>query len=112
MKTTDKQRSKEVCRMVDGWLRDIGLTALVAILSFAIVLPTQILICFKIKDIFVRLLPVLFFLVIALVGWALSCFISGWAAIGYLILACITGFMACICGVGWGVWFIIKLFSK
>ena len=47
--------------MFDIWIGDIELTTLVLIVSVIVILPLQVLLCFKARSLFVRLVPVIFF---------------------------------------------------
>ena len=43
--------------MGDIWIRDLDFTTLIAVFSVLIVLPIQLLLCFKAKKLFLKLLP-------------------------------------------------------
>ena len=45
--------------MFDVWMNDIELTTAVLIFSIFILLPVQLLLCFKVKSSILRLLPVI-----------------------------------------------------
>ena len=93
--------------MFDIWNGNIELTSLVLVFSIVVLLPTQILLCFKVKS-SVRLLPVIVLSILTICFAIMSIVISGWDGLGYIFLAIFSGFMLLMCGIGWGVWAIIK----
>ena len=98
--------------MFDVWMGDIELTTAVLIFSVAVLLPSQLLLCFKVKSRAIRLLPVLLLSIPTIIFVVMSVAITGWDGIGYLFRAIFTGFMMLMCGVGWGIWAISKLIKK
>lgn len=90
--------------MFDIWYGGIELTTLTLILSVLLLFPFQIFLCFKVKSLFLRLLPVM--LLGAACGWflILSFAIGGWDSLGYTVLAIFSGFMLLTSAIGWGVW--------
>ena len=82
------------------------------ILSAAVLLPVQILLCFKVKNIFVRLLPVIIFSLPTIVFLVIGLSVTGWDALGYILLAILAGYMALACICGWIIWAIAKLIKK
>ena len=93
--------------MFDVWMGDIELTTVVLIFSVIVLLPFQLLLCFKVKSKTILLLPVillsipiLFFIVMAT---------TDWDHLGYTFLVIFLGFMLLMCGIGWGIWWIINL---
>ncbi len=90
--------------MFDIWVGDIELTTLTLIFSLVVLLPVQLLLCFKIKSVAVRLLPVILLFIPALYFLVLSVTAAGWDSLGYLFLAIFAGFMMFVCGVGWMIW--------
>lgn len=93
--------------MFDVWMGDIELTTVVLIFSVIVLLPFQLLLCFKVKSKTILLLPVillsipiLFFIVMAT---------TDWDRLGYTFLVIFLGFMLLMCGIGWGIWWIINL---
>ncbi len=97
--------------MFDVWMGDMELTAFTLVFSIAVLLPIQLLLCFKVKNKAIRLLPVILLSISAICWILLSVAITGWDGLGYLFLAIFTGFMLFICGIAWGIWGIAK-FAK
>ena len=94
--------------MFDIWYGDIPVTNLVIGLSLIIILPIQILICFKAKSIFVRFIPIIVFTAAVLIWIILSFAVAGWDGLLYLFFAIYMIFMIFVCGIGWGIWALIK----
>ena len=98
--------------MFDVWMGDIELTTAVLIFSLIVLLPIQLLLCFKVKSKAIRLLPIILLSIPTLIFIVMSTTTQGWDGLGYIFLAVFTGFMMLICGVGWGIWAISKLIKK
>ena len=94
--------------MLDFGLFKMDTTSFVviaAIFAFA----GQLLLCFKVSSLLVRLLPVIFSLLCA-VGFGVMLIMSdGWDAVGYLVLVMFSGGITLVCGIGWGIWAIVKV---
>ena len=82
---------------------DIQSKVFVLIFAFAIFLPIQLLLCFKVKSFVIRLIPIflsfafiLFFLILGSIVkeniWLYYCY------------SAISGFMVFICFIGWTIW--------
>ena len=98
--------------MFDVWMGDIELTTAVLIFSIIVLLPFQLLLCFKVKSKAIRLLPVILLSIPTLIFIGMAITIPGWDGLGYIFLAIFTGFMMFMCGVAWGIWAITKLIKK
>ena len=98
--------------MFDVWMGDIELTTAVLIFSIVVLLPIQLLLCFKVKSRAIRLLPVILLSIPTIIFTVMSVAITGWDGLGYIFLAIFAGFMLLMCGVGWGIWAISKLIKK
>jgi len=98
--------------MFDVWTGDIELTTATLIFSIVVLLPIQLLLCFKVKSRAIRLLPVILLSIPTIIFTVMSVAITGWDGLGYIFLAIFTGFMLLMCGVGWGIWAISKLIKK
>lgn len=88
--------------MFDIWIGDVEITTLVLIFSVAVLLPIQLLLCFKVRSKAARLLPISVLFISAVVSAAVSAAVMGWKRLGYVFLAIFTGFMSLICVIGWG----------
>ncbi len=98
--------------MFDVWMGDIELTTLVLIFSVIVLLPVQLLLCFKVKRKAIRMLPVIILSVPTIIFIVMSVVIPGWDGLGYIFLAIFSGFMLFMCGIGWGIWAITKAVRK
>ena len=98
--------------MFDVWSGNTELTIIALIVSAAVILPVQLLLCFKIRKNVIRLLPVIVLSVLTAVLSLLAATTSGWDSLGYVILAVFTGLMLLACGGAWGIWAVAKRMKK
>ena len=98
--------------MFDVWIGEIDLTTLILILSVLILFPCQLLLCFKVKRIVLRLLPSIVLFAATAIFFAFIYIADGWDSLGYLFLALFTGFMLLVCGLAWLVWAIVRAASR
>ncbi len=98
--------------MFDVWLGDIELTTLTLIFSVLVLLPGQLLLCFKVRSVVIRLLPIILLLIPTILFIMMSVTATGWDTLGYLFLAIFAGFMLFTCGVGWAIWGVAKLIKR
>ena len=98
--------------MFDIWIGDVELTRCVLIFSLVVLLPLQLLLCFKVKRKGIRLIPVTLFFVLAAVLAMISAAVGGRTGLVYLFLAMFSGFMLLICGAGWGIWAVFRLIQQ
>ena len=94
------------------WIRDIEVTTLIAITSVLVVLPIQLLLCFKVKPIFLRLLPSILLTGTTILLFAMMAASRDWDAIGYAVLGVFSGVLLIFSGIGWGIWGLVALFRK
>lgn len=86
------------------WLGDIELTRLTIIVSVVILLPVQLLLCFKVKSLAIRLTPIIILSVLVALFIVLWLSTSGWDGLFYAFFAIVVGFMIFMCGIGWAIW--------
>ena len=98
--------------MLDIWIGDIEFTTVVLVFSVVVLLLIQLLICFKVKNKVIRLLPVILLSIFTIFFVAMTSTATGWDNLGYVFLAILTGFMWLMCGIAWGIWAIVKLIKK
>lgn len=94
------------------WIRDIEVTTLIAITSVLVVLPIQLLLCFKVKSVFLRLLPSLLLTATTILFFTMMATSRDWDAIGYAVLGVFSGVLLIFSGVGWGIWAIVRCIKK
>ena len=83
-------------------------TEVFAAITAVIVLSVQLVLCFKVRKLCVRLIPVCLSAIAAAVCLALTFLSEGWDALGYLLLTMFSAGLLLVCGIGWLVWAIIK----
>ena len=98
--------------MVDLWARDTVIMLLITLPAVLIVLPVQLLLCFKAKRRWGKLLPTILFAVLTPVFYAVALMVHDWSAFVYLILAVLSGVLLLFSGLAWGIWGIVKLVRK
>ncbi len=98
--------------MFDVWFGGVEITTVVVIASVVLILPIQLLLCAKVRNLLVRLLPAIELAVPTLVFTILYFISTGWDKIGYLLLAIFAGFMLLMCGIGWGIWAVARLVKR
>ena len=98
--------------MGDMWIRDIEVTTLIAITSVLVVLPIQLLLCFKVKPVFLRLLPSILLTGTTILLFAMMAASRDWDAIGYAVLGVFSGVLLIFSGIGWGIWAIVRCIMK
>ena len=104
-----KQREPgEAMDVLDIWIGGVNLTALMLAVSVAIVLPVQLLLCFKVKSRRFRCMPVIIFFLAAAANILLYMALSGWRRLIFLVGAIYMGWMVLMCGAGWVIWAVVK----
>ena len=98
--------------MFDVWIGDVELTTLTIIVAVAAILPIQLLLCFKVKNLLLRLLPSMLFAIVTIFFFAMIFSSQDWDAIGYAILAMLAGILLFMSGVAWGIWGIVVCVRK
>ncbi len=93
--------------MIDLGIFEIKTEIFILILS-VFTLALQLLLCFKAKRLFLRLLPVILFAILTAVFFVLIFLNEGWDSIGFLLLAICAAILLLFCGIGWGIWRIIQ----
>ena len=98
--------------MFDIYFGEIELTEVIIYISILVMIPLQLLLCFKNKNITLKLSPIfiLLFSIITLI--CMSQFAEGWDGLGYTILAIFAGILLFACIIAWAIWFIVKLIKK
>ena len=98
--------------MFDVWLGEMELTTLTLLLSVFLLLPLQLLLCFKVRSRLLRLLPVILCSLLVGTFLLLALCTPGWDGLGYIFLALFAGFMLTSCGIGWLIWAILRKKKK
>lgn len=98
--------------MFDMWLGDIELTRLIIIVSVVSLLPVQLLLCFRVKNLAIRLTPVIILsslMALFIVLWLSA---TGWDGLFYAFFAFFSGFLIFMCGIGWAIWAVVHGLKK
>ena len=90
---------------------DIRTDIFVCVLA-AVILLVQLLLCFKVKNKHIRLIPVYLFSILTVVFAALSVVFDAWDRVGCVLLAVCADFFLLVCGAAWAVWRIVKRRNK
>lgn len=87
-------------------------TDIFLLISAAVLLTVQLLLCFKVKLKLFRLAPVCLLGVLTLVLTVFTFAADGWDALGFLLLALCAAFLLMICGIGWGIWWFVRYVKR
>ena len=98
--------------MLDIWIGDINLTLSAATLALLVVLPVQLLLCFRCRSLAIRLGPVLLSILSILLCLLLFSVSKGLEGVVWLILGIYAAFFLLVCAVGWGIWAAAAYFVK
>ena len=90
--------------MFDIWIGDINLAYILMIVSAVLILPVQLLLCFKVKSRIIRFIPVIALLIIAIIAIIRYANAIDWDGLGFVVVVMYEAFMLLMCGIGWGVW--------
>ncbi len=88
------------------------ITTSALILCIAFVLPCQLLLCFRVKSVIIRLLPLIAFLILTVIFAVLMFKATGWDGLGYMLLALYSAILFGVCGICWGAFAIVKIVQK
>ena len=83
---------------------EIDFPTIVVLVSAIATLILQLLLCFKAKKIFIKLLPIVLLIVSTIVFSICSASINGWDGFGYLFFALLSFGLIFVCGIGWAIW--------
>ena len=87
---------------------EVDATTAVVVISAIGVLLLQLFLCFKVKQIFVKLIPIAALIVSTIVFSICSATINGWEGFEYLFFALLSFGLIFVCGIGWGVWAVAR----
>lgn len=94
--------------MFDVWFGGIDPITLVLAFSVFALLAIQLLLCFKVRSIVVRLLPVIALSILSIYFIIMTAVTGEWSSLGFALLAIFSTFLLLVCGVGWALWAIIR----
>ena len=88
------------------------ISALTTVGSVLIVLVVQFLLCFKVINLLLKLLPLILLTASTALLFTLMYTVNDLSAIGYLVLFIFSGALLCVDGLVWGIYAITKLIRK
>lgn len=94
--------------MLDIWAGEVNLTWVAVVIALLAVLPVQLLLCWRVKSLALRLAPLLLAACLAIAGLLLAAYSAGWSAVGYVVLALYGAGLMAVCAVGWGLWALLR----
>ena len=77
-----------------------------------IVLPVQLVLCFRGKKVFMKCLPAVLIGIATITFYILAITARTWIAFIYLIVAFYSAVFLISCGIAWGIWIVYTLFAK
>ena len=98
--------------MVDLWVRDTWIAALITVSAVFVVLPIQLILCFKAKKRLIKLLPTAVFAVATIAFYIMMITAKDWSAFEYVILAVFSVVLLMFSGIAWGIWAVLRLVKK
>lgn len=98
--------------MIDFYFFKIDTSTFIFIVSAIIFLATQLLLCFKGKCIWVKLIPVFLSVTAIIVFLILTACLESWDAVGALVLALFSAYLLAVSICGLGIWGIVLLIRK
>ena len=99
-------------KMFDAHIGGINLTGFIIIFSMVVVLPSQILLCFKVNSLFLRLVPIILSILLIMFSVVMYFVSTGWDLLIYILFGIYGVGLAFISAVGWGVSKVIKWKNK
>lgn len=98
--------------MFDIWMEDIDLTLLIMIFSMVIILPLQLLLCFKAKSRIIRFIPIIALFILAVIEIIKYATATAWDGLFFVVVVMYEAFMLFMCGIGWGIWAFVNAVKK
>lgn len=94
--------------MFDFWIGKINLTALMLVVSVVIILPVQLLLCFKVRSRRLRCMPAVILLLAAAADVVMYIAASGWKRLIFRVGVMYMALMLFTCAAGWIIWAVVK----
>ena len=98
--------------MFDVYIGEINLANIVVIASVLAFFPLQLLLCFRVKSLLLRLIPVILFSLITLAFSVIATIPQDWSALFYIIIAVYSCFCLLVCLAAWIFFGCAKMFCK
>lgn len=92
----------------DLWLRDTAIMAAMTAAALLVVLPLQLVLCFKAKKRLFRRLPTILLAAATLILYVMAITARDWSGLAYIICAVFAGVLLFFSAIAWGIWALIK----
>ena len=90
------------------WHLEIDYPTIIVFISAIATLILQLLLCFKVKKVFIKLLPNILLIISTIAFSICSASINGWDGLGYLFFAVLSFGLIFVSGIGWIIWAIMR----
>lgn len=90
------------------WHLEIDYPTIIVFISAIATLILQLLLCFKVKKVFIKLLPIILLIISTIAFSICSASINGWDGLGYLFFAVLSFGLIFVSGIGWIIWAIMR----
>lgn len=98
--------------MLDAYIGEVNVAAVVLTLSVALVLPVQYWLCRREYSLLVRLLPTLIFALGGAVCVYLAYRVTDWDAVFYALFAAYCGILLAADVLGWLLWAVVRVMKR
>ncbi len=98
--------------MIDLYFFKIDVSTFIVIVSTIVFLTAQLLLCFKVRCVWIRLIPVYLSVLATILFFILTLTADGWEVLGYLLLALLSAYLLAVCTLCWGIWVIVLLIRR
>ena len=79
----------------------------ILIIGSLLVLAVQLLLCFKVKNVFLKLMPMVLLIISTIALYVVGQSLDPWEGFAYGVLSAFSFIWLIVCGVCWGTWAII-----
>lgn len=87
---------------------EIDATTIFVLVISVFVLISQLLLCYKARKLFLKLIPIILLVISTIVFSVLSACIGGWDGMGLLFFALFSFGLLFVSGFGWAIWVIVR----
>lgn len=98
--------------MYDFWIGNVNLAPILIFFTVAVILPGQLILCWKVKSVAIRLLPAVILLILTVFAVIAAVACTGWEIVFFVVSAIYLTLMLLACGIAWGVWTVWRFVSR
>lgn len=98
--------------MFEVLLGDMNPVGIILAIVAVIILPVQLLLCFKVKSFIIRLMPIIILVLAVVITIVTNLDVSGWDGLLFVFGVIYVAYVMLMCGIGWGIWAIVKRIKK